>query len=224
MRIALVSTLLAVALSACFPEILAIEVLPPRLGGDCGSPLLNEPSAGRGLLDLNATQDFNGAYVADLRISARSDMVVDAVALRFELPNGADGETESEAEKVDGEQPLGDLLLTGEDEDVRNAIIENVTLIPRRLAKALRDDDDLDITRADYATITIEIQATSDGQTIGTSTSTFAVDVCEGCLVTPPTDDQCENGVDMQRVCRPGQDEPLYGCAPPPTSILGGFP
>jgi len=220
MRLALLILVPLIALSGCFPEILAIEVLPPRLGGDCGSPLLNEPSAGRGLLDLDATVDFHGAFVADLRISARTDLVVDGVALRFDLPNGASGESESESEKVDGEQPLGDLLLTGEDDDVRSAIVENVVLLPRRLAKALRDDDDLDITRTEYATVTIEVFATKDGRTIGEIPSTFAVDVCEGCLVEMPGEDVCEDGVQMNSVCRVGQDEVVYGCAPAPQSIL----
>ena len=221
----MVRALFVIALSSsvligCSAEILAIEVLPPRTSATCSAPTKTDPAAGRGLLDLDATQEMHGAYLADLRISTRSDLRIDGISLAFSLPGDAGDDTQDAALDAGGEQPLGDLLLTGQDDEVRVGIVENVSLLPRALALALRADTELETSPTEYETVVVEIQATAGGEPIGTTSSTFAIDVCQGCLVQPPEEGACEDGITETRPCRPGQDVVMYRCADPPSGGL----
>lgn len=223
-------------LAACAVELLAIEVLPPRVGPYCEAPVASSAAFGRGLLDVNATSLVHGAYVGDLRISARGDVVVDGIELGFDVPEGAAGGTSDAADDAKGELPLGDVLLVGEDDAVRTALVENVTLLPRELAKALKDDADLGLSATEYATVVVEMKGLSKGQALGPEPFTFAVDVCKGCLTTQPDTGDCRlgpqdttippaekngvccHGVGVNAVCRPGQETPLFGCADAPSA------
>ena len=212
--------------TGCGPTILAIEVLPPRTDSVCSSPTLNDGASGRGLLDLNATDEDHGAYVADLRFSSSNDVLIDGLSVSFKLPKDASGSSEDEADDVSGEQPVGDVLLVGEEDELRESIVENVVILPRSLAKKLRDDDKLDIDATEYETIVVELLATSGGNAIATGLvsaepATFAIDVCEGCLVTPPAEEDCgESGIEDTEPCRPGQDVESYRCASPASGGL----
>lgn len=207
-------------LTAGCSQVLAIEVLPPRTSATCSAPGLNSNASGRGLLDVNATETLHGAYVGDLRIAATGNLLVDGVALTFTAPEGASGATTTAAEEASGEQPLGDVLLVGVDDDVREAVVEEVVLLPRSLAVALRDDDDLELDETEFATVVVELTARAAEQDLMGATGTYRIDVCKGCLVTRPAEDDCDNGIEELSVCRPGQDKKLFGCAPPPSGGL----
>ena len=116
---------------------------------------------------------------------------------------------------------MGNLVLDGDDDDLRIAVIENVKLIPRELSEALYDDNELDIDDITFETIIIGMQAMSDGETLSDTVSTFAIDLCVGCLVTKPASSTCEHGVEQREICRPGQEDVLFGCADAPASLLG---
>jgi len=203
-------------LSACGPSVLAIEVLPARTSATCSAPAANAAALGSGLLDAEATVDRHGAYIADLRLTSRSDVVIDSVERSFALPEDASGDTTEAAEEASQEVPLGDAILVGEEDDVRVAVVENVELIPRELAVALRDDADLALSGVEYATVVVNLNAVSRESTLGTEPSTFAIEVCAGCLVAEPSVDDCPGGVVENTVCRPGQDRPLFTCRQQP--------
>ena len=203
-------------------QVLAIEVLPPRTSATCSAPGLNSNASGRGLLDVDATNDLHGAFVGDLRIAANADLLIDGISLTFTAPTDAEGATTTAAADASGQQPLGDLLLAGVDDDLRQAVVEDVVLLPRDLAVALRDDTELDLTSTEFATVIVELAAIKDGEAVQGATGTYRLDVCKGCLVTVPLEDDCTNGVQENPVCRPGQDAELYSCAPAPSG--GIFP
>lgn len=214
---------LALLLSGCGPELLGIEVLPPRQSPTCMAPTANAAAAGRGLLDVLAVEDYAGSYVADLRFTGTGGRQrIDSLSLSFSLPDGAKGATKDAAKDASGVEPLGDVLLAPPNpDDVVVALVENVLLLPRSLTEALGDDGELEMDETRYQTVTVTLEPVVDGEPIGVSAS-FPIDLCRGCLVTEPSDEQCPNGVRETGACRPGQDHEVFTCAA--ASSGGVFP
>lgn len=214
MRSPLIPLSLALLLSGCSPELIGIEVLPPRSAPTCLAPTANSAAAGRGLLDVLATEDYPGSYVADLRFTGTGGRQrIDSLALSFSVPSDAKSGTKAAASDAEGTLPLGDvLLIPPEPDDVVVALVENVLLLPRSLAQALADDSELEMDKTRYETVTVTIEPVVDGEPIGV-TSSFPIDVCRGCLVTEPSDEECPNGVASTGACRPGQDHEVWTCA-----------
>jgi hypothetical protein len=200
----------------CGPSVLAIEVLPARTSATCSAPAPNAAALGRGLLDVAATERFHGSYIGDIRLTSRSDVVVDSLAVSFTLPEGALSATTDAAEDASTTVAIGDAFLVGDEDEVRTAVIENVELLPRVLAVALRTDSELGLSDIEYATVVVNIQAVSNETTLGTDPSTFAIDVCDGCLVVAPAAEDCPGGISENVVCRKGQDKPLFTCRTQP--------
>lgn len=212
---------LAIALlAACEPQLLSIEVLPPRTAPSCVTPSAKGPSAARGLLDLNSTLDFHGAYFADLKLTALGGaMRINGLKLSFDIPGNAAGETLDAADDAGDEQLMGEIFVEAEADESASAILENVVLLPRDLATRLRDDANLTVSKIDFETIYIEIQALTDDSTIKDVKGSFALDVCEDCLVEEPDEETCANGFETTGACRAGQDAVLYMCSAPPSSL-----
>jgi hypothetical protein len=84
---------------------------------------------------------------------------------------------------------------------------------------ALRADVELDLSATELATVVVEITALGDGLLPGNDAAplgdpaTFGIDVCRGCLLVPPLESACADGISSVPVCRPGQDEPSFACA-----------
>lgn len=198
-------------LSACADPSVSVEVLPPRTSVTCSAPDVSDAALGRGLLDARATDSVHGGYVADLRlVSTGADALVDGVDVRILR----DGEELAEFKDV----PTGDVRLVGEGDDVRRGVLENVVLVPRAEAETLAKDGD--ITALEYATLLVEITPRVIDETIAALTSSFAIDVCDGCLVEEPTAEDCDGVVAPAAVCREGQDVASFTC----TAGLGGAP
>lgn len=210
----------ALLFTGCGPELLGIEVLPPRQSPTCMAPTANSAAAGRGLLDVLATEDFAGAYVGDLRFTATGGRLrIDSLSLDFALPDGAPGSVKDAASSAKGTQPLGDVLLTPPSaDDVVVALVEDVVLLPRALAEALADDDELDIDATRYATVTVTLEPIVEGEPLGV-TSSFPIDVCKGCLVGEPSVEDCPNGATPAGACRAGQDDEYWRCAQAPAGV-----
>jgi hypothetical protein len=196
----------------CGPSVLAIEVLPARTSATCAAPAANAAALGRGILDVAATDSLHGNYVGDIRLTSRTDVVVDSFDVSFTLPEGASSGSTDAAEEASTVVPVGDAILVGEEDEVRIAVVENVELLPRDLAIALKADGDLDLSDVEYATVVVNLQAVAGETTLGTDPSTFAIDVCDGCLVSEPVADDCPGGITENNVCRKGQDKPLFTC------------
>lgn len=203
---------LAAVTAGCGDELHAIEVLPPRTSSTCSAPTVKAAALARGLLDLDASETLHGAYTADLRVSATRDLHVEGLSFGYQLPDGAGSATTSEAEKASGDRVTGGLVLAGDDDDLRAGVLEDVVLLPRELAVALRDDGGVEADDTRFATVVVEMRILSDGGALEGTASTFALDVCRGCLVAEPDAEECPTGVAERAVCRPGQDVPLYGC------------
>jgi hypothetical protein len=200
--------------AGCGADFLAVEVLPPRSTITCSAPGIKSSALSRGILDLEGTRDFHGAYVADLRVLSTRDAVLDAFQLTYHLPDGASSGSKDAADDASKDPAAGDVVLDSSDSDaLRAAIVENATLIPRDLAIALRDDDGIEADEDRFATIGVDILPVVSVGDPPSQPSTFAIDVCRGCLVAEPKVDECENGFVETGVCRPGQDADLYTCA-----------
>lgn len=188
-----------------------VEVLPPRTSVTCAAPTKTDPALGRGLLDVFITEAFHGGYVADLRLSKKGgDARVTGLTLDYAFSDD-NGDVEDAIKDVKGDVSVGDVVLAGADDDLRVAVLENVPLVPRDLAVALHDGNVAD--KIDFASLDITLTATVDGEGAA-APSTFTVDVCDGCLVTPP--DVCSGDGQFAAnplVCRPGQDVPSFTCA-----------
>lgn len=197
--------------AACTAPVVTVEVLPPRTSVTCAAPGVGDPALGRGLLDAAATETVHGGYLVDVRVvSTGANARVDGVDVRL----SRDGKEVALFENV----PTGDVFLVGEDDDVRKAVVENVELVPRQIAESLAEDDS--ITDLDFATLVIEIAPRVLDAEITPASSSFALDVCNGCLVTEPDTEECPGGARKNSVCREGQDVELYSCAP----VVGGAP
>jgi hypothetical protein len=210
--------LVAVAAAGCTPADVVVEVLPPRTSVTCSAPDKSAAALGRGLLDVLASAGVHGAYVADLRLTAKGqDAVVDGVSVAFTVPDDASTSTKSLAEDLSGDVVVGDVRLVGEDEDIRLALIENVELVPRDLAVALNDDEGLGLDKIEFATLGVDITPIVSGEAVVGATTSFAINLCKGCLVQPP--DVCSGEGEFATVpvaCRPGQDTPLFTCVGTP--------
>jgi hypothetical protein len=62
--------------------------------------------------------------------------------------------------------------------------------------------------------------ANNSGVLVDTVT-TFALDLCRGCLVGEPDLEECPGGFARRATCRPGQDVDIYTCVAP---TQGGIP
>jgi hypothetical protein len=197
-----------------------VDVLPPRASVTCTAPTLSDPALGRGLLDVAASADAHGAYVADLRLSSKGhDADVTSIEIAYDLPAGAGGAVEDAAEEAAGEAVVGDVSLVGDDDELRRAVLENVELIPRALSLALAADGGLGIDAVEFARIGVTLTPVVEG--LEAAPSGFAIDLCAGCLVAPPA--ACAGDGENARnpvVCRPGQDTPSFTCVTP----SGGAP
>jgi hypothetical protein len=206
--------------TGCPAPHLVVEVLPPRTSVTCAAPAKTDPALGRGLLDVTATFGTHGSYVADLRLSLQGqDARITGVSVSYELPEGSPKSVEDAAEDASGEVVVGDVFLAGSGDDLRASVLENVELVPRGLALAFSDDDDLDLSDIEFARLGVSITPIIDAatSTATTTSSGFAIDLCKGCLVTPPSacDDDGEFTLNPA-VCRPGQDAPLFFCKAAP--------
>lgn len=201
----------------CSGAAVVVEVLPPRTSITCAAPGKADAALGRGLLDVRASAEAHGSYVADLRLSTKGiDAHIDGVTVAYTLPDGVNGDVDDAADDAAGDLVVGDVLLAGEGDDARVAVVENVELVPRALSKALLADGDLGLSQIEFATLGITITPIIGGvvdETITGSSTTFALDLCEGCLVQPP--ESCNADGDNAfnpSVCRPGQDTPSFAC------------
>jgi hypothetical protein len=203
---------LALAL-ACDAPVVTVEVLPPRSGVSCSTPGADDPALGRGLLDAHAVNENNGAYRADLRL------VVTGANARID---GIDVRVTRDGDEVEllGDVPTGDVLLVGEGDDIRKGVVENVELLPRSIALDLSKDTK--ITVLDLATLELEISPIVLDANVTPASSTFALDVCNGCLVDEPDTETCPFGAFQNNVCRVGQDAELWSCLPPSAGAGAG--
>lgn len=195
---------------ACAPTAVTVEVLPPRTSVTCSAPSLADPASSRGLIDVRGSETLHGAFLADLRLSAKgADARVDGITVAYDI-DGAD------LKDFDGDLVGGDAVLVGEDDDLRQVILENAQLLSRDAAIALRDDGDLDLSDVNFATVTVTLTPVlveAEATAVEATSTTFALDVCDGCLVTPPTAEECPAGPSVNFVCRAGQDRPLFSCS-----------
>lgn len=205
------------ALGCPVPE-LVVEVLPPRTSVTCAAPAKGDPALGRGLLDVTASLGTHGSYIADLRLSLQgNDARITGVSISYELPEGTPNEVEDVAGDVSGDVVVGDVLLAGEGDDLRSAVLENVELVPRDLAVAFQEDDELGLSNIEFARLGVTITPILANTESTATSSGFAIDLCKGCLVTPP--DVCAGDGESTlnpAVCRPGQDTPLFFCRAAP--------
>ena len=217
-RVTIFSSLAASALLAgCTAPSVLVEVLPPRTSATCAAPSKTDSTLGRGLLDVLATQGTHGAYASDLRLSVKGlDARIDSMNIKYTLPEGADATVEAEAKAAsENDFVVGDTVLSGTDDDLRAAVVQNVQLVPRELAKALYESADaIGLNKVEYRTLVVTMTPVmSDGETAVGAANSFPIDLCSGCLVTPP--DVCSDEGDYAQIpvtCRPGQDTPLFIC------------
>lgn len=214
-RVTLLTSLAASALLAgCTAPSVLVEVLPPRTSATCAAPSKTDAALGRGLLDVTASLGIHGSYVADLRLSVKgADARIDGFTVSYDLPEGVSGDVTGAAEKAAGELVVGDTVLSGSDDENRVAVVQNVQLIPRKLAVALQENTDLGISQIEYETIGVTITPVVSGEAVVGAASTFPIDICRSCLVQPL--DVCSGEgqyAALPVVCRPGQDTPLFTC------------
>ena len=232
MSIAKKTTILASLLSlmltsACAePGIVAIEVLPARTDMQgCAAPNVRSPAVASGLLDVAATEDWHGAYTADLRLSARGgDLVVDAIKFTYIMPESADDDSKSLANTFSDSHNIGSIFFPADDDDAVSGVLENVELLPRDLARELFTDTDLNIDTQHYETVEIEMTAQFDREDVQEIASRFSLNICKDCLVEEPAEDDCPNGIRQTGACRPGQEDILFECAPAPSTGYPGIP
>lgn len=213
-RVLLATVAVGGVVVGCTPAPVQVEVLPPRTSVSCSAPTASDPALGTGLLDVVTTLGAHGAYVADLRVSVKgADTRIDGFSISYTVPKGSSSDVEDTAEGIAGEIVVGDVILSGKDDDRRVAVVENVELIPRDLAIAFQEDDGLGLNKIEFATLGVHITPIVDGENVVAAESTFAVDLCAGCLVQPP--DICSDDGEFALIpvtCRPGQDTPLFTC------------
>lgn len=200
---------LAASLGCARPQV-SVEVLPPRTSVTCAAPDASAAAFGRGLFDVGATEDFHGSYVADLRVSVPgADARIDGFEISYQIPD----DSSVDAANYEGTSLTGDILLAGEDDELRVGVVESVELVPRGLAARLADDSGLGINKITYQTLGVTLTPVVDADVAEGLPTTFGLDLCEGCLVEPP--DACTEVGTFQPnpvVCRVGQDVPLFHC------------
>lgn len=198
------------ALGCARPQV-SVEVLPPRTSVTCAAPDASAAAFGRGLFDVGAAADFHGAYLADLRVTVPgADARVDGFEIGYDLPDSSS----VDGADYDGVSLTGDLLLAGEDEELRVGVVESVELVPRAFAVKLAADSGIGIDKVNYQTLGVTLTPVVDADLAEALPTTFGLDLCEGCLVEPS--DLCSDPGTYQAntlVCRVGQDVPLFLCA-----------
>lgn len=205
-------TLLLFLTAGCGPELLAVEVLAPRRAPVCATPTLTSAVAGRGLLDVTATENSEGAYLADLRFTSRGSVRIDSLALTFTMAEGAPAAVVEAAANANGARSMGDVLLAAEEPDnMVSALAESVVLLPRSLAKAIAVDGEWGLDDVTYGAVSVSIQPLVAGEPFG-GAATFPIELCKGCLASTPSDDECPAGAIATGACRPGQDDPVWEC------------
>lgn len=217
---------LGLAAACAQPGIVAIEVLPPRTDiQSCAASSARSTAVASGLLDVAATTDWHGAYTTDLRLSARGgDLVVDAIKFTYSLPDTASSDSKTLANTFSDSHMVGSVFFPADNEDAVNAVLENVELLPRDLARQLFSDSELSIDTQHYDTVQIDMVAQFDGEDVQETASHFSLDICSECLIAEPSEDDCPNGIQQTNACRPGQDDILFECAPAPSSGYPGIP
>jgi hypothetical protein len=210
LRTLLGSVALGALVVGCARPAVSVEVLPPRTSATCAAPASSAAAFGQGLFDVTTTLGAHGSYMADLRLSVPgADVRVDGVQVAFDVPDAS----AVDGADFDGEVLTGDAVLSGEKDDLRIGVVENVELVSRDMAVAFQDDDGLNIDKVEYATIGITITPVVDDDVAEALPTTFALELCKGCLVTPP--DVCSDVGEFNAtpvVCRPGQDVPAFTC------------
>jgi hypothetical protein len=190
--------------AACAQPVVSVEVMPPRTSITCDAPTVDDPSLGTGLMDAKATDTVHGGYIEDLRMSLPgANAVVNGISVKITR----DG---SELKTIDN-VPTGDVDLVGTKDDIRRAIVENAVLVPRETAVTLSNDSS--ITDVDFATLVINITPLVVDPDVTGQASSFALNVCNGCLVDQPPASQCAVVAKNPSVCRAGQDVPSFTCA-----------
>jgi hypothetical protein len=195
----------AVATAACTVPTVSVEVLPARTSITCAAPTVNDAASSRGLLDLDGANAAHGSYVADLRLSVQGvDARVDGVSVKYDVKGGSLGD-------FDGDVVGGDVVLDGDDDESRRAVLLNAQLLSREAAVSLRDDSDVKADETEFATLTITLTPVVKDEGIAADESTFALDLCRGCLVAEPA---CPVGFAAVQapVCRAGQDQESFTC------------
>jgi len=202
------------ALFGCEGSVLSVEVLPPRTSASCSAPSAAAGSFARGVFDIQVYEEESSAYLADLRFTSRSNLVVDGLELYFS------DETDGDLAGLPNPNgtlslPISDAPLLGEDEDIRQAMVENVALLPRQVLETISTGaigDNLN-DETDRATVVVHMVPTSDNKGAGAE-GVFTLDLCRGCLVEPPAEEECTEPdvVLSNSVCRKGQDVPSFKC------------
>lgn len=209
-RTLLVSAAVGALAGGCARPAVSVEVLPPRTSVTCAAPAASASAFGQGLFDVATTLGAHGSYLADLRLSVPgADVRVDGINVAYDVPKGSD----VDAADFDGDVLTGDAVLSGEKDDLRVGVVENVELVAREMAVAFQGDSALGIDKIEYATLGVTITPVVDEDAFEPLPTTFALDLCKGCLVTPP--DVCSDAGEFNAVpvvCRPGQDVPLFTC------------
>jgi hypothetical protein len=208
-RTLLVSAAVGALATGCARPAVSVEVLPPRMSATCAAPS-SSAAFGQGLFDVTTTLGAHGSYLADLRLSVPgADVRVDGIKVSYDVPK----DSTVDGASYDGEVLTGDAVLSGDKDDLRVGVVENVELVSRDMAVAFRDDSGAGIDKIEYATMGITITPVVDEDVAEGVPTTFALDLCKGCLVTPP--DICSDAGEFNAtpvVCRPGQDIPLFTC------------
>jgi hypothetical protein len=209
-RTLLVSAAVGALATGCARPAVSVEVLPPRTSVTCAAPSATASAFGQGLFDVTTTLGAHGSYLADLRLSVPgADVRVDGIHVAYEIPKGSD----VDGADYDGDVLTGDAVLSGEKDNLRSGVVENVELVSRDMAVAFQDDTGLGIDKVEYAKMGITITPVVDEDAFEPLPTTFALELCKGCLVTPP--DVCADAGEFNAtpvVCRPGQDIPLFTC------------
>lgn len=212
MRLSFPLSLLLLLVVGCGPELLAVEVLAPGRAPVCSAPTLSSAVAGRGLLDVSATEGSEGTYLADLRFTSKGSVRIDSLALTFTMAEGAPAAVVEAANKANEARSMGDVLLAAEEpDDTVSALVESVVLLPRSLAKAIAVDGEWGLDEVNYGSVSVSIQPRVAGEPFGTP-ATFPIELCKGCLLSTPSDEECPGGAVATGACRPGQDEPAWEC------------
>ena len=213
--------------SACAkPGIVAIEVLPPRTDIQaCAAPTVRSVAVATGLLDVAATDDWHGAYVADLRLSARGgDLAVDAIKFTYTVPDAAESDSRTLANTFSDSHPVGTIFFAADSTDAVSSVLENIELMPRDLARGLFMDSGLNMDTQHYERVEIEMVAQFDGEDVQQNPSRFNLNICSECLIQEPSEDDCPNGIQQTNACRPGQDDILFECAAATSAGIPGMP
>ena len=214
---AFVVVVVLLAGAACEKPELTVDVLPPRTSISCAAPGANEPALSSGVFDLGVV-DRGVGYRADLRFTLpAADARVEGIRIDF---SSTDQELHEVVSDKGDEISTGGVSLVGDGDDIRTAILENVSLLTAAVADDILDDDvGADITQRQRLPLGIDIKPLLREDGISVSSAHFSLELCHGCLVDAPSDDVCPYGsVFNTSLCRPGQDLASYSCLAAPAN------